>query len=204
MSICLLVQISQPSLSLWSSLNFSVPYFSLSLSLNVIVAVMIVTRLLLERRKIVSALGRQHAQQYVSIAAMIIESAALYSIFSLTFLGLYGANHPVQNIFLQILPQIEVSYPSPVFLFGLLTFNISYPFSSSSPLYSSSTASPKDAHGHQTPPQPSSQKPPIYVSHLQVWAQARALKLVLIRLRILRRRILMVLRRVIWIRIVIR
>ena len=108
MSICLLVQISQPNLSLWSSLNFSVPYFSLSLSLNVIVAILIVTRLLLERRKIVAALGKQHAKQYVSIAAMIIESAALYSVFSLTFLGLYGANHPVQNIFLQVLPQIEV------------------------------------------------------------------------------------------------
>ena len=110
MSICLLVQISQPSLSLWSSLNFSLPYFTLSLSLNIIVAIFITLRLLSQRRKIVNILGKQHAQQYVSIAAMIIESAALYSVFSVTFLGLYGANHPVQNVFLQILPQIEVSY----------------------------------------------------------------------------------------------
>ena len=119
MSICLLVQISQPSLSLWSSLNFSLPFFSLSLSLNIIVAIMIVTRLLLERRKIISALGRQHARQYVGIAMMIIESAALYSIFSITFLGLYGANHPVQNVFLQILPQFEVSRFIPYLSFAL-------------------------------------------------------------------------------------
>ena len=108
MSICLLVQISQPSLSLWSSLNFSLPYFTLSLSLNVIVSIFITLRLLSQRRKVVNILGRQHAQQYVSIAAMIVESAALYSVFSITFLVLYAINHPVQNIFLQILPQIEV------------------------------------------------------------------------------------------------
>ena len=109
MGIGLLVQVSRPTLSIWSSLNFSLPFFTLSLSHNIIITFMIALRLLVKRRHIVKALGYKHAQQYISIVAIVVESAAIFSITSITFLGLYLSNNSVQNVYFQILPQVEVS-----------------------------------------------------------------------------------------------
>ena len=77
---------------------------------------------------------------------MIVESAALYSAFSITFLVLYGLNHPVQNIFLQILPQIEVRF----YFFSHLKYPQFNPHfvSSSSRLSSSFTVLLKVVPGH--------------------------------------------------------
>ena len=60
--------------------------------------------------------GKDHAKQYVSVVAMIIESAGLYSCFSILFLVPYALNHPIQQVFLQTLPQIEVSSPHTLFV----------------------------------------------------------------------------------------
>ena len=61
--------------------------------------------------------GKDHAKQYVSVVAMIIESAGLYSCFSILFLVPYALNHPIQQVFLQTLPQIEVSSLHTLILF---------------------------------------------------------------------------------------
>ena len=109
MGIGLPAQVSQPTLSIWSSLNFSLPFFTLSLSLNIILTLMIVLHLLIQRRCIVEALGSKYAQRYISMVAIVVESAAISPITSITFLGLYISNNSVQNVYFQILPQVEVS-----------------------------------------------------------------------------------------------
>lgn len=76
---------------------------------------MIASRIIYQKRRVVAVLGLQHAKQYTSVIAIVIESAALYSLVSIVFLVLYGLNHPVQFVFLETLPQIEVLGPS----FGL-------------------------------------------------------------------------------------
>ncbi|KZV92307.1 hypothetical protein EXIGLDRAFT_675324, partial [Exidia glandulosa HHB12029] len=87
-----LFQASQPGDSLQSHLtaNFLIPFFSLSISINIVVTLLISGYLLWHRRSIQSAIGREHGKQYVSIVAMLVESAALYSAFSLIFIVAYG------------------------------------------------------------------------------------------------------------------
>lgn len=116
MGIGLLIQVSRPTLSIWSSLNFSLPFFTLSLSHNIIITLLIALRLLIQRKHIADVLGYKHAQQYISIVAIVVESAAIFSITSITFLGLYLSNNSVQNVYFQILPQVEVSdlFPCPI------------------------------------------------------------------------------------------
>ena len=104
----MLVQVSRPNLSLWSSLNYSLPYFALSLALNISVSCLIVARLVHLRCTLTNLLGSEHAIQCTSIIAMIVESALLFSVFSVLSLVTYAMNHPLQNIFLQMLPQIQV------------------------------------------------------------------------------------------------
>ncbi|TFK40274.1 hypothetical protein BDQ12DRAFT_734277 [Crucibulum laeve] len=111
MGILFLIQVS--ALSPWdaTTVNFTLPYFLLSLILNIISTIAIVTRLLYYRRRTSKALGTAYGAQYTSIAAMVVESAALYSISSILFLVPFILNHPIQNTFLQMLSPVQVIAP---------------------------------------------------------------------------------------------
>jgi len=53
----------------------------------------------MHRKMITAALGSSHAKQYVSVSAMLVESAALNTTCSLIFLILYARGNPGSNIF---------------------------------------------------------------------------------------------------------
>ncbi|KAI0693072.1 hypothetical protein BC835DRAFT_1093748 [Cytidiella melzeri] len=90
------------------TINWTIPFFALSLSLNIILTICIVLRLLIFRKYIVSALGNSHGSQYTSIAAMVVESAAIFSIFSILFLVPFALNHPLNEIFFQALSGVQI------------------------------------------------------------------------------------------------
>lgn len=48
---------------------------SISLGVNILLTILIILRLALYRRQIMSSLGSAHAKHYVSLATMVIESA---------------------------------------------------------------------------------------------------------------------------------
>lgn len=91
-----------------TNINYTVPYLSLSLALNIIITIVIVLRLLTYRHRISKVLGSGYGTQYTSIAAMIVESAALYSAFSLALLILFLSNNPFSAAFIELLPQIQI------------------------------------------------------------------------------------------------
>jgi len=105
--ILFLLQLSAASPFVNTNLNWTIPYFSISLAINIFVTIAIVSRLLLFRRRIASVLGPSHGSQYTSVAAMIIESAALFSVFSILFLVPFGLNNPIASIFLQTMGQVQ-------------------------------------------------------------------------------------------------
>ena len=112
LSVVWLVQVSAPASSPWSNagaINFTAPYFWMSLSLNISMTFAICARLLFYRRRVSSVLGPNHGTQYTSVAAMIVESASLYSAFALLFLIPFALNNPIQNTFIQLMGEIQVS-----------------------------------------------------------------------------------------------
>jgi succinate-acetate transporter protein len=111
MGILVLFETNLPASNLWTALSvkFTLSYFSLSLSLNVLLTFLIVIRLLLHRQRTRKHLGAKHATHYTSIAAMLVESSALYSAFSLIFIVSYARNSPVQNLFLPVLAEVQVN-----------------------------------------------------------------------------------------------
>lgn len=108
MGIMLVYQTSRPDSKVWTSLavNFGLGYFSLSLSLNILLTLMIVTRLILHTRNIMGA----PARVYRAIITMLIESSALYAVNSLLFVGPWGAGNHAADIFLPILAQTQVCH----------------------------------------------------------------------------------------------
>lgn len=102
---------TKPGASFWSLIvvKFSIAYWTLSISLNIILTLLISGRLLFFRNRIESSLGAHHAKTYSSLVAMLVESAALYSVTGLIFIISYARNSPFQNIVLPPLGQIQVT-----------------------------------------------------------------------------------------------
>jgi len=113
MGCVLLFQLTQPNANLWTktTVNFGIPYWSISTSLNIIVTLLIVGRLMFIRQRTRAVLSTNHSRTYTSIAAMLVESAALYSITALLFIITYARNSNLQNLLLPVLGQVQAISP---------------------------------------------------------------------------------------------
>lgn len=113
MGVITLYKSSEPQSSLWSgvTVNFGLPYFSISCANNVFLTLLITGRLLFERSRLrrLSPDGQLYTP-YFSITAMLVESCALYAIFSILFIGTYASNNYASDIFLPLLSQTQVRF----------------------------------------------------------------------------------------------
>ena len=110
--VTLIRRSSRPGSNIWNSvtIDFGVPYLSISVSLNLLLTLMIVTRLVLHNREIRTAMGAPSGLTglYKAIITMLIESSALYAVNSLLFVGPWGAKNHAADIFLPILAETQV------------------------------------------------------------------------------------------------
>lgn len=113
LGIFFLLQISSPSSSPYLNpgrlINWTFPYFSVSLAINIVVTLLVAIRLLLYRRTMVQLLGPGHGTECTTIVAMLVESAAVYATFSLLFLIPFALDNPVSYTFLQVLGEAQAS-----------------------------------------------------------------------------------------------
>ena len=107
MGIVFNLQNAVPDLSVtpWSG----IPYYTISLSLNILLTLMIVIRLILQARDTRIALGMTGIGGLcTAIVTMLTESCVLYAVSSLLVIGPWGADNPITNAFLPILNQAQV------------------------------------------------------------------------------------------------
>jgi len=95
---------SQPTLSMYSALPmaYGTAYYAVSLSVNIMLTLLIIGRLVAYRRTLLESLPAELANHYISLATVIIESAALYSIFAVLFLITYAVNNPTNQVWLAV------------------------------------------------------------------------------------------------------
>ena len=91
------------------SLKLATCWYVFSISVNVMSTIAIITRLLWRRKEINDILGKEHSKAYTGIVAMLVESASLYSIFGIIFIGTYLRKNYVSEIVLPTLGNLEVS-----------------------------------------------------------------------------------------------
>ena len=107
-------QTSRPDSSTWgpgtSESNIGITYFSISVSLNVLLTLMIVVRLVLHSRVVRGAMGPlvRPSGLYNAVVSMLIESSALYAVNFLLFIGAWGTKSPAQFTLFPILAQTQV------------------------------------------------------------------------------------------------
>ena len=105
MGITFLYQSTDSASRLWSSL----PYFMISLSLNILITLTIVTQLLLHTRNLRATLGRAGSGGlYNTVVTMLIESSAVYAVISLLVIGPWVSGNHIADNFLSILTRTQV------------------------------------------------------------------------------------------------
>ncbi|PCH37197.1 hypothetical protein WOLCODRAFT_83693 [Wolfiporia cocos MD-104 SS10] len=118
-SVLFILQVSQPNANgLWArtTFDFGVPYWALTMSLNIILTLMIVSRLFFLRRLAVTCIGSAHGKMYTNIAAIIIESALPYGLVSFIFIVLYAMRNTGENLFIPLLAQVQCISPELIVL----------------------------------------------------------------------------------------
>ncbi|CAA7270030.1 unnamed protein product [Cyclocybe aegerita] len=110
LGICWAIQVCNPETSPWVSkgVNFTVPYLSLSLALNIFMSTALSLRLLVYRWRMKKLPSIAGGINYLGLVAMIVESAVVYSIFSLCSIVTFLLNHPVQNVFNQLFAEAQI------------------------------------------------------------------------------------------------
>jgi len=102
---------------IWDSVatNFGLSYLSVLLSLNVLLTLTIVIRLVLHSRNIRSVMGAPPGLTglYKAVVTMLIESSAIYAVSSLLFLGFWGSGCHVAEVASAILAETQVYSLSP-------------------------------------------------------------------------------------------
>ncbi|KII87372.1 hypothetical protein PLICRDRAFT_253041 [Plicaturopsis crispa FD-325 SS-3] len=84
-------------------IDIQLAYLVLSVGTNIVYTFLVTGRLVAMRNQIREALGREHSECYTSIAAMIIESAAMYSVLGIIFIVSFAVHSNISNlIFLSI------------------------------------------------------------------------------------------------------
>jgi hypothetical protein len=99
-SIALLIETAKPGAVFGVKLisNFGTAFWSISVSLNVVSTILIAGMLLWHDKKL-RRLGFQGSGPYIGIAAVLAESAALYSVFGLIYIPLFARNLSLQYPF---------------------------------------------------------------------------------------------------------
>lgn len=90
------------------SVTFGTAYTATSVGVNIIATIMITIRLVLHRQLIMNTLPPEHATHYVSVTTIIIESAALYSIFAIGFIVSYAIKNPLSQVFMSLASVCQV------------------------------------------------------------------------------------------------
>jgi hypothetical protein len=94
-----------------TKLQVGVPWFSLSVSLNIIITTIICIRLLRMRALMREALSLNMSNMYANIAAMLVESAAVFSILGIVLIVMAVRNDPLTFTFAHIWSMFSVESP---------------------------------------------------------------------------------------------
>lgn len=93
--------------------NWLIIYRTVSLSLCVVLTSFIIGRLIIVDRRGGSTLSRPKSP-LKNVARMLVESASLETMSTLVYVIAVGLGSPLQNVFLPILGQVQVSTSAPV------------------------------------------------------------------------------------------
>lgn len=123
LSVLALYAAERPGSSLFTHFTASllIPDWSVSVANNVLMTLLISGRIFWTNYKLsqsINALSLSHSKLYFSITAILIESAALYSVVGILQIVLFAKGSPYYSLVDGIFDQVEVSSETDMILLG--------------------------------------------------------------------------------------
>ncbi|KAL7283424.1 hypothetical protein ACG7TL_002854 [Trametes sanguinea] len=108
LSVMHCIQAARPDAGLWddATVKISIPYASVTMTLNILLTVILSWRLLDLRRRLPATINEQ-VKQYTTVQALVVETAFPYGLASFIFVVLYGLRNAGANLFVPLLVQVE-------------------------------------------------------------------------------------------------
>ncbi len=89
-------------------IDFGTPFWSLSVSMNVLTTLLIAGRLIHRRQAYMESISRTNPSAYGAEIGIFLESAALYAIFAIIYIPMFAKNIPLQFPFSALLVSAAV------------------------------------------------------------------------------------------------
>ncbi|KIJ34291.1 hypothetical protein M422DRAFT_91024, partial [Sphaerobolus stellatus SS14] len=83
--------------AIFTNLPSQLAYLVISVSTNFLYTILVAGRLLVLRRRTIAVMGKDHAKVYVSVAALVVESSALYSCVGVLYVVTFALHSDVGN-----------------------------------------------------------------------------------------------------------
>ena len=92
------------------TINLGLSFFSISVSLNVLLTLMIIVRLVMHSRNVRKATGAPEGAGglYKAIVTVLVESCALYAVGFLLYIGVWSVGNALVYVFFPILLETQV------------------------------------------------------------------------------------------------
>ncbi|KZV99150.1 hypothetical protein EXIGLDRAFT_762918 [Exidia glandulosa HHB12029] len=114
LSVLTLIQTATPNSNPYQAVQFVIPYFGSSIALNLAMTLMIAGRLIYIRKRLSGPLGG--SSPYLSLASMLIESSALYSITGIITIVAFASGSDAAVFMVPILGEVMCIAPMLILL----------------------------------------------------------------------------------------
>lgn len=92
------------------NINVQLAYLCIAVGTNIIYTILVVGRLIAVRNQVREALGAEYAETYISIVAMVIESAAMYSALGVIYIIAFAVHSNVSNLVFLSISHVQVCF----------------------------------------------------------------------------------------------
>ncbi|KAG8220334.1 hypothetical protein J3R82DRAFT_3474 [Butyriboletus roseoflavus] len=102
-----IIVLAEASGTVFYNINYELVYLCLQVGLTIVYTLLVAGRLFSLRNKIGDILGRQYVRPYDTVVIMVVESAALYSVFGIIFIFSFALHSNVSNLVLLSVSNIQ-------------------------------------------------------------------------------------------------
>ncbi|EGO22801.1 hypothetical protein SERLADRAFT_471241, partial [Serpula lacrymans var. lacrymans S7.9] len=99
--------LAESSGAVFYNINTQIAYLCIEVGITVIYTILVTSRLLSMRRQMKDILGQEHVRTYEAVVAMVIESAAFYSIVGIIFIITFAIHSNISNLVFLAISHIQ-------------------------------------------------------------------------------------------------
>lgn len=106
---------NEPIGAIFYNINVQTAYLCIAVGMNIVYTILVGGRILATRNQVRKFVGKEHAESLTSVFAMIVESAAMYSVLGVLYIASFASHSNLSNLIFLDIRSAPSSSCSPLF-----------------------------------------------------------------------------------------